>query len=255
MDLTGTLKLANGGTNASLTASNGGIFYSTASAAAILAGTSTANQVLLSGSSGAPSFSTATYPATTTINQILYSSGTNAISGLATTDSATLVTNASGVPAWTAAMTNGQVLIGSTGATPTPAALTAGTNISITNAAGSITINSTGTTGITNVNQNTSTVTMVANSRYVINNGATLVTLTLSATPTIGDTYIIVGGSSGLWSVAQNASQQCHIDSTATTAGTGGSLTATNQYDGVTITYLGSNAFSVYAIQGNITVI
>src|SRR5260221_5755966 len=39
------IALANGGTNASLTASNGGIFYSTASAVAILAGTSTANKV------------------------------------------------------------------------------------------------------------------------------------------------------------------------------------------------------------------
>ncbi len=51
-----TISLAYGGTNASLTASNGGILYSTASAVAILAGTATANQLLVSGTSGAPSW-------------------------------------------------------------------------------------------------------------------------------------------------------------------------------------------------------
>jgi len=52
----GQLSLARGGTNASLTASNGGIIYSTASALAVLAGTATANLPLLSGSSAAPSW-------------------------------------------------------------------------------------------------------------------------------------------------------------------------------------------------------
>ncbi len=76
----------------------------------------------------------------TTANQLLYSSATNTIAGLASANSATLVTSSAGIPSFTASLTNGQVLIGSTGATPTPAALTAGTGISITNAAGSITI-------------------------------------------------------------------------------------------------------------------
>jgi len=50
------LSLANGGTNASLAASNGGIVYSNASAFAVLAGTATANLPLLSGSSTTPSW-------------------------------------------------------------------------------------------------------------------------------------------------------------------------------------------------------
>jgi len=70
--------LTEGGTNASLTASNGGVFYSTASAAAILAGTATANQILLSGASTTPAWSTATYPATAgTSGNVLTSDGTN----------------------------------------------------------------------------------------------------------------------------------------------------------------------------------
>lgn len=44
----------------------------------------------------------------------------------------------------TAAMTNGQILIGSTGADPVPASITAGTNITVTPSAGGITIAATG---------------------------------------------------------------------------------------------------------------
>jgi hypothetical protein len=50
------LPLADGGTAANLTASNGGIVYSTASAFAVLAGTGTASQCLLSGANAAPSW-------------------------------------------------------------------------------------------------------------------------------------------------------------------------------------------------------
>lgn len=72
---TGQLGLTRGGTNASLTASNGGIVYSGSSALAILAGTATAGLALLSGASGAPSWSTAP-PVTKVIVQKFTSTGT-----------------------------------------------------------------------------------------------------------------------------------------------------------------------------------
>ena len=105
--------LANGGTGAALTASNGGILYSNASTAAILGGTATANQLLLSGASGAPAWSTVTHPATTTINQILYSSAANVISGLATANNGVLLTSGSGVPS----IGTATVAVGGTGNT------------------------------------------------------------------------------------------------------------------------------------------
>ncbi len=72
------ISLANGGTAASLTASDGGIVYSGASAFAVLAGTATAGQILRSGSSTTPAWSTATYPATAgTSGNLLTSDGTN----------------------------------------------------------------------------------------------------------------------------------------------------------------------------------
>jgi hypothetical protein len=104
---TGTnIALANGGTNASLTASNGGIFYSTASAGAILAGTATANQLLLSGSSTTPAWSTSTYPATNAANTLLYASAANVMSALATANSSVLVTSAGGVPSLSTTLPN-----------------------------------------------------------------------------------------------------------------------------------------------------
>lgn len=95
------IDLAHGGTNAALTASNGGIFYSNATQGQILAGTAVADRVLLSGASAAPIWSTATYPVTTTANQLLYSSAANTIAGLATANNSILATNGTGVPAFT----------------------------------------------------------------------------------------------------------------------------------------------------------
>lgn len=73
-NITFPISLANGGTSASLTASNGGIFYSTASAGAILAGTATAGLALLSGSSTAPTWSVS--PPFTRINIQTFAAGT-----------------------------------------------------------------------------------------------------------------------------------------------------------------------------------
>jgi hypothetical protein len=92
------VSLGDGGTGASLTASNGGIFYSNASTGAILAGTATAAQMLQSGASSAPTWSSTTWPASTTTNQLLYSTTTDTVDGLATAASATLITSAGGVP-------------------------------------------------------------------------------------------------------------------------------------------------------------
>lgn len=78
----GVLPLASGGTNANLTASNGGIFYSTGTAGAILAGTATAGQMLRSGASAAPTWSSTTWPSSSALGDIIYGSGANALSTL-----------------------------------------------------------------------------------------------------------------------------------------------------------------------------
>jgi trimeric autotransporter adhesin len=122
VDITGVLNLANGGTNANLTASDGGIFYSTASAGAILAGTATAKQILMSGSSTTPAWSTATYPATTTVNELLYSSANNIVGQVTAADYGVLISSSAGVPEWLANGTTGEVLTATTSGTPSWAA-------------------------------------------------------------------------------------------------------------------------------------
>jgi hypothetical protein len=72
-----SVSLSHGGTSAALTASNGGIFYSTASAAAILSGTATARKALLSGASTTPIWSAETYAAPSTSGNVMTSDGTN----------------------------------------------------------------------------------------------------------------------------------------------------------------------------------
>jgi hypothetical protein len=118
LNITGTLGLANGGTNHALTASAGGIVWSDASKLNILSGTTTANQILLSGNAATPSWSTSTYPSTNAINTLLYASAANTMSALATANSGVLVTSSTGVPSILAAGTTGQLLQASTSGTP-----------------------------------------------------------------------------------------------------------------------------------------
>lgn len=73
----GQLGMSRGGTNASLTAANGGLVYSGSSALAILAPGSS-GQIPRSGGAGAPSWSTAAYPSScSTTGTFLRSDGTN----------------------------------------------------------------------------------------------------------------------------------------------------------------------------------
>ena len=113
------LDLPRGGTSADLTASNGGIVYSSASAMAILAGTATAHQVVLSGASSAPAFSTATYLPTLTANELLFASATNVMGQISTANDGVLITSNAGVPSFLAnSGTAGFVLTANTGAPP-----------------------------------------------------------------------------------------------------------------------------------------
>ena len=315
LSLTGTLKLGNGGTNANLTANNGGIFYSTSTAGAILAGTATAQQLLMSGASTTPQWSTTTYPTTNAINTLLYASAANVMSALPTVTTAVLTT-AAGVPTWASELslalggTNanltasnggifystasaGAILAGTatagqslvSGASTTPQWTT--TTYPLTNAINTImyassanvlgvitpannsilTSNGSGvpswTTSIpsgiapyTTVDQASSSVTMAVNTQYITDNGASLVTYTLPATAAQGSIFRVFGSSSGGWKIGQAAGQTCHVGSSATTAGTGGSIASTNQWDNIELICTTANTtFVAHGVQGNLTIV
>jgi len=149
--------------------------------------------------------------------------------------------------------TDGQVVIGSTGAAPVFATLTAGTGIAITNAAGSVTINAT-TGGFSWTEVVGTTQAMSVNGGYIANN-AGLVTLTLPAVGVIGDSIQILGKGAGGWRVAQNAGQTIHYSSLSTTPGVGGRLDSTHQRDCIELVCVTANTdWQVVDGVGNITV-
>ena len=159
--------------------------------------------------------------------------------------------NATNTPQLT---TNGQLIIGSTGALPVASTLTAGTNISITNGAGSITIAATNSDGpyteVTGTSQ-----TIAVNNRYAANN-ASLVTFTLPPTAAIGDRFSITGKGAGLFKIAQNASGQINVASQSTTAGVGGSLTAVQQYNSIECECItANNIWNVIGLTGDFTIV
>jgi alpha-tubulin suppressor-like RCC1 family protein len=94
------------------------------------------------------------------------------------------------------ALTDGQLVIGSTGAVPVASTLTAGTNISITNAAGSITVATAGSASFQwNLVSGTSQACLV-NNGYILNNAGTT-SLYLPATAAVGDTIRLTVNNDG----------------------------------------------------------
>jgi hypothetical protein len=155
-------------------------------------------------------------------------------------------------------LTNGQLLIGSTGADPVPASLMAGTNISITNAPGSILISSSGLPSI-GWNAVSTPTPMVAGQGYVTESAGT-VTLTLPTSAPFGTTIGIQGlgsGGTGGWTIAQNAGQQIHIGASVSSLGVAGSVSSTNTFNSLTLLCVVANTTfaCLGGAQGNLTVV
>ena len=88
---------------------------------------------------------------------------------------------------------------------------------------------------------------------YIPNNIA-LVTLTLPTVAAVGDIIRIIGKGSGLWRVAQNASQQIVLGESATTLGITGYIEATKKRDSVDLICTEANVeFSISDSVGNLT--
>ena len=147
----------------------------------------------------------------------------------ATTAVATV--DASGQVGSTALATNGQVLIGSTGAAPVWATITAGTGISVSVGAGTTTIDSTGGS-VTWSREAGAAVAAAVNHGY-INAFAGLTTITLPATAVLGSVIEVIGEDNAGWTIVHPvAGHYIQYGNMATTANTG-SLSSTNRYDTV----------------------
>jgi len=168
------------------------------------------------------------------------------------TQHAVSIYGASGVLSEVGPLTDVQLVIGSTGVAPVAATLTAGTGVSITNAAGAITINSTGG-GVTWTN-------ISANQALAVNNGVNCtggaaLSLSLPATSAVGDIIEIALDGSTSWTITQAANQQIRLGSSQSTLGAGGSIASTAQGDWVRLVCKTANLlWTTIGVIGNITV-
>lgn len=182
--------------------------------------------------------------------------GAGSFSAVTTTNHAVLIGAASNGITNLGPLTNGQLAIGSTGADPTAATITAGTGINVTNGAGSITIASVG--GGLTWTVITADQTIAVGNGYICNK-AGLLTLTLPATPSVGDMFSVTGINTALgWKVAQNATQQMFFGTSSTTVGVGGSLASINIRDSICCVCVVAGSAAVWNVIdaiGNITVV
>lgn len=153
----------------------------------------------------------------------------------------------------TAELSNGQLLIGSTGNVPSAASLTAGSNITITPGAGSITIAS--TAGSDTYTVITADQTVVAYDQYIVNGSGTL-TLTLPSdlAAAVGSTFAITTGTQQ-WILAQQSGDSVRLGSSVSTTGTGGSLASSAVGDSIKLVKKAANSWQVVDVVGNITVV
>lgn len=146
-------------------------------------------------------------------------------------------------------LTNGQLLVGSTGVDPVPATITAGAGISVTNGAGSITITAIGA-GFA-WNDNSGVFTAAKENGYFITATSTA---TLPAGPSEGDTIAFIVDTTQILTITANAGQKIRIG-TALSAAAG---TAANNARGDSIELVyrstGTTWFALNAPEGTWTV-
>jgi hypothetical protein len=188
---------------------------------------------------------------------VLYPNGTGEVQVKNRTANTVAVYGTSGALLESSALTNGQLLIGSTGNAPVAANLTStGGSVTITNTAGGINLEAAGSSGGTTWSVVTATTASIAANQGIFCNNATGVTVTLPATAAVGDTYKVVamGGSGVIFSVAVNTGQSIRIGNQFTTTSTG-QLRSTSIGDSLTVVCSVLNtAFIITEVIGNITV-
>jgi hypothetical protein len=145
----------------------------------------TANQIAVTGGTNQDTLSLiGPYaPATYTTNGILYGNGSSSIQATPAVVNGVATTGTGGVPVITPLTGNGQLIIGSSSGAPLAATLSAGTGVTITNAANSITIGiNTATVGQTITGQTGGALSPSAGNWNIIGLG-----VTTSGTSTAGN--------------------------------------------------------------------
>lgn len=113
-------------------------------------------------------------------------------------------------------------------ATPAANALTVagGTDIATTGSGDTVTIDFTGTTGLTWVEVGGTSQAISVETGYIAANAGATVTFTLPSSASQGERFKIVGNAAGGWEIAQNASQTISMLGSSTTTGVVGNFAA-----------------------------
>ena len=149
---------------------------------------------------------------------------------------------------WTAAPTNGEILVGKSGADPVLTTIMGTGGISVINGPGTITIS--GSSSGFSWYVTPAPTTMAANSGYIVVGGG-LVVLQLPASSMVGDAFQVVGFGA-LWRISISGGQNIHL----ITSLASNSLTSTTQFDTITFVCVSNtNNYVVTSTQGNIIVI
>lgn len=131
--------------------------------------------------------------------------------------------------------------------------ITAGTGITVTPGANTITIASSSSSFTWQVI--TTSQSASVNNGY-ITNSSSLITVTLPSTAAVGSLIELTGRGTGGWKIGQNSGQSINFGVSTTTTGTGGSLSSSEQYDSVRIVCIVANTtFNVLSSIGNLTVV
>ena len=179
-----------------------------------------------------------------------YYNGTGVFSAPTLTQRAPIIADAANAIKSTAAMTNGQLLIGSTGADPVPASILVGVGLSINGGAGTISLSVSG--GGISWSSIVANQTLAINNGYFVTSGA--LSLALPASSSVGDQLVVAlrGGTS--WTITQAAGQSISIGSNTTTVGAGGSLASTANGDCVRLVcHTANTGWFTESSMGNIT--
>jgi hypothetical protein len=134
---------------------------------------------------------------------------------------------------------DGGLYIGATGAAAVAGTITAGTGVSVTNAANSITIAAIGG-GVSWSTVTAATLAAAINNGYVLNHSATPCVVTLPATAALGSKIILKGLSgSGGWTATANTAQTIQFGNTSSSSA--GSFSSTNAGDSCELTCIVAN--------------
>ena len=233
--ISGTLPVANGGTGQSIALTQYGVIYGASTTAMGVTAAGATGQVLVGNTSAAPSWSTLSSLA---VSSISFGS-TGLTPSTATTGAVTVAGTlavANGGTGLTSTPANGALDIGN-GTNFTRTTLTAGTAISVTNGAGSITIANTGVTSAVagtgiSVSASTGAVTITNSGVASISFGTTGLTPSTATTGvvTVAGTLAVANGGTGVTTSTGTGSVVLSTSPTLVTPvlGTPTSVTLTN---------------------------